>query len=167
MKYSGYSKDRKRLPSPKPLTRSKLQSMLRFVEKDSKALCDLILFLQEGINPNTAPHPYWELLTELVHNSSVCGTFQYLGNEEVIDSLRKIADGQFKSFLTPLITTRLIFSNTSHCSPLSFGLALKRWGTPSLQLLELASQRSQNAWQSPILYLHLQQVTIFQFTKIS
>ena len=71
-------------------------------EKDSKALCDLISSLQEGTNPNTAPHPCRELFTELVHNSPVCGTFQ---NEEVIDSLRKIADGQFKTFLTPPITT--------------------------------------------------------------
>ena len=109
MKYSSYSKDRKRLPSPKPLTRSKLQSMLRFVKKDSKALCDFILSLQERTNPNTALHPYWKLFTELVRNSPVCGTFQYLGNEEVIDSLRKIADGQFKSSLTPPFTTSLIF----------------------------------------------------------
>ena len=40
-------------------------------------------------------------------------------------------------------------SSASCCSSLSFGLALKRWETPSLQLSELSSQRSQNAWQSP------------------
>ena len=69
----------------------------------------------------------------------------------MIDSLRKIADCQFKTFLTPQITTSFIFfSDTSRCSSLSFGLAIKRWGTPSLQLSELSSQRSQNAWQSPI-----------------
>ena len=89
MKYSGYSKDQKRLRSPKPLTRSKLQSILRFVEKESKALCDLISSQQEGTNPNTAPHTCWKLFTELVRNSPVCGTFQFFGNEEVIDSLRK------------------------------------------------------------------------------
>ena len=71
MKYSAYSKDRKTLPSPKPLMRSELQSMFRFVEKDSKALCDLISSLQEELNPNTAPHPYRDLFTELAHNSVV------------------------------------------------------------------------------------------------
>ena len=81
MKYSGYSKDASFCG-----------------ENDSKALCDLISSLQQGTNPNTAPHPYRELFTELVHNSPACGTFQYLGNEEVIDCLREIADGQFKNF---------------------------------------------------------------------
>ena len=65
MKCSGCSKDRKRLPSPKPLMRNELQSMFRLVEKDSKALYDLISSLQEGTNPNTAPHPCQELFTEL------------------------------------------------------------------------------------------------------
>ncbi len=98
MKYSGYSKDRKRLPAPKPLTTSELQSMLHFVEKDSKALPNLISSLQDGTTPNTAPHPYRKLFTELARNSPVCGTFQYLGNETVIDSLRRIANCQLNVF---------------------------------------------------------------------
>ena len=164
MKYSGYSKDRKRLPSHEPLTRSKLQSMLRFVEKDSKALCDLILSLQEGTNPNTAPHPLWKLFTELVRNSPVCGipfsTSEMKRWSIAWERLQMVSSDSTNH-------NKLDLLQRHSCSSLSFGLTLKRRGTPSLQLSELSSQRSQNAWQSPILYLHLQQVTIFQFKRIS
>ena len=71
-KYSGYSKDRKRLPSPKPLTRSNCSLCFVLWRRTPKHLATL----QEETKPNTASHSYRELFTELVRNSTVCGTFQ-------------------------------------------------------------------------------------------
>ena len=56
MKYNGYSKDRKTLPSPKPQVNCSLCFVLW--REGLQSTCDLISSLQEETNPNIAPHPY-------------------------------------------------------------------------------------------------------------
>ena len=84
LKYSGFTKDRKKLKHEKLLSSNELHTMLSLIEQDSKALAKLITHIQNGKNDTVAPIPYNELFAELARNSPVCGTFQYCGNEAVI-----------------------------------------------------------------------------------
>ena len=66
--------------------------MLTLIEQDSKALAKLITHLKNEKNDTIAPIPYNKLFAELARNSPVCRTFQYCGNEAVINALESIVD---------------------------------------------------------------------------
>lgn len=94
LNYSGYTKDRKRLIVPKCLSKNDLQALCKLLEKDSKALSMLI----KSFHVFTAPSPYRDFFAELARNSPACSTFQYLGNDEVIEVLMSIVNDQFDLF---------------------------------------------------------------------
>jgi len=98
LKYSGFTKDRKKLTRDKLLSSNELHTMLTLIEQDSRALAKLITCIQKGKNDTVAPIPYNELFAELARNSPVCGTFQYCGNEAVIKALESIIDEQINIF---------------------------------------------------------------------
>ena len=95
LKYSGFTKDRKKLTHDKLLSSNELHTMLSLIERDSKALARLITHIQKGKKDTVAPIPYNELFAELAR---VCGTFQYCGNEAVIKALESIIDKQINIF---------------------------------------------------------------------
>ena len=86
LKYSGYTKDRKRLIVPIALEISEFKTLLNLLEKDSIALAKLIKSIQNESSSLTAPSEY----IEIACNFPACGIFQYLGNEEVIEILKNI-----------------------------------------------------------------------------
>lgn len=60
LKYSGYTKDRKRIAAHKTISKTEWQSMCSLLEKDSKSLVNLIVSLQKDHDLLTAQSPYSE-----------------------------------------------------------------------------------------------------------
>lgn len=75
-----------------------MQTMMKLIEQDSKALAKLIAHLQKKTNDTFAPIPFNDLFAELARNCPVCGTFQYCGNEAVIKVLETIVEDQVNIF---------------------------------------------------------------------
>ena len=93
LQYSGYSKDRKKLTAPKPLTTNEFKSLVTIIQKDSSALAKIIISFSKSI-PYTAPASYAELLSELARNSPVCGSFQYCNNKKLLEILKCVQRDQ-------------------------------------------------------------------------
>ena len=98
LKYSGFTKDRKKITAHKTISKTEWQNMCSLLEKDSKILVNLIVNLQSDSNLLTAQSPYSELFAELARNSPTCGIFQYCGNQKVIDILTNITSGHLNIF---------------------------------------------------------------------
>ena len=98
LKYSGYTKDRKRIPDHKAISKTEWQNMCCLLEKDSKNLVNLIVDLQKDQDLLTAQSPYSELFAELARNSPTCGIFQYCGNQKMLEVLTNITSGHLNIF---------------------------------------------------------------------
>ena len=98
LKYSGYTKDRKKIATTETISKTEWQSMCCLLEKDSKSLVDLIVSLQRDRDLLTAQTPYSELFAELARYSPTCGIFQYCGNHKVLEVLASITFGHLNIF---------------------------------------------------------------------
>ena len=98
LKYSGYTKDRKRIAPDKTISKTEWQNMCGLLEKDSKTFVNLIESLQRDRDLLIAQSPYSELFAELARNSPTCGIFQYCGNHKVLEILTSITSGHLNIF---------------------------------------------------------------------
>ena len=94
MTYSGCTKDRKRLQSPVKLTAAEFRQLKKFLhEEGAKPLADLISRLSSESGCRTSPQPFREFLSEVSHNSPVCGLLQVVGSDKVLGIMEAIASG--------------------------------------------------------------------------
>ncbi len=99
LKFSGYSKDRKRLARPRELSHVEFRQLCQSLRKDGfRVLADLIERLELESGRKVAPNPYREFLSELARNSPACGTVQVAGNNDALKALRLLARGSVNIF---------------------------------------------------------------------
>ena len=70
LKYSGYTKDRKKLAHDKSLSANEMQTMMNLIEQDSKALAKLIAHLQKKRNNTIAPNPFDNLFLYCIQQTA-------------------------------------------------------------------------------------------------
>ena len=92
--YSGYTKDRKGQQSPTELTATEFRQLKKLLQDEGpKPLAELISRLSSESGCRSSPQPFREFLSELSHNSPVCGLLQVAGNQEVLTIMEAIASG--------------------------------------------------------------------------
>ena len=75
LRYSGYSKDRKKLSTHSYISANDFKTLVTLLEKDSTALSKLVDQLYKDTGEPVAPFPYSKFFSELARNSPVCGIF--------------------------------------------------------------------------------------------
>ena len=92
LKFSGMSRDRKRLQNPKPLTERDFTCLQNDLVKDGlKSLVNMVSRLRSEAPNNLCPESYRAFLSELARNSPVCGLLQLGGNQDICELLHQLA----------------------------------------------------------------------------
>ena len=94
LKFSAFTRDRKRVCRPKQLTDHEFKELCQQVCKDGFiSLADLLLRLQRQTGRRLAPEEFQVFFSEIARNSPACGLAQIRGNEDVISMLKAVAEG--------------------------------------------------------------------------
>lgn len=94
LQYSGYTKDRKCVKSPKHLTLPQFNSMMKLMRAEGAgALAGVIDQLYKETGTTVAPHAYREFFSELARNTAICGMIQIAGKADVIEVIDKVISG--------------------------------------------------------------------------
>ena len=94
LKYSGYSKQRKRLANSAGLTLSEFSQLQKLCRKEGcSELAELISYLSRDQTTKISPVEYMEFFNELSRCSPVCGTFQVAGNSQAMEAIEKVCSG--------------------------------------------------------------------------
>ena len=105
LKYTGITRDRKKIRSPKPFTQSEMKTLCSNIHKDDfDSLVSLIDHLSTQTGKHTCLEPYREFLSEISRNSPACDLLQLGNNREVVNSLQKLAQNSIN-----------IQDTSSHC----------------------------------------------------
>ena len=92
LKFSGVSRDRKRLQNQKPLTEKDFTCLQNDLVKDGlKSLANIVSRLRSEAPNNLCPESYRAFLSELARNSPVCGLIQLGGNQDIYELLHQLA----------------------------------------------------------------------------
>lgn len=94
LKYSGYTKDRKRQQSPKELTTTEFRQLQKLLkEEGATTLTSLITRLVSESKCRSSPESFREFFSELSRNTPVCGLLQAAGSNDVLSIIDAIASG--------------------------------------------------------------------------
>lgn len=92
LKFSGISRDRKKLQNCKSLTQRDLTCLHEALVKDRlKYIAESISRLRSEDQNNLCPEPYRNFISELARKSPVCGLLQPGGNQDVYKVLHQVA----------------------------------------------------------------------------
>ena len=92
LKFSGISRDRKRLQNPKPLSQRDFSCLQSDLVKDGlTSLANLVRRIRSEAPNNLCPESYRTFLSELASNSPVCGLVQLGGNQDIYKLLHQLA----------------------------------------------------------------------------
>ena len=94
LKFSAFTRDRKRVCQPKQFMDREFKELCQQVRKDGFiSLADLLLMLQRQTGIRLAPEEFRVFFYEIARNLPACGLAQIRGNEDVISTLKAVAEG--------------------------------------------------------------------------
>ena len=98
LKFSGMTKDGKKVLNPQPLTLTEFREMCRLIYRTFPVLAMYIEELVQDSDRRLSPaHCQW-FFNELSRNGPACGMFQLGRNPELIEAIRQVVSGEINIF---------------------------------------------------------------------
>ena len=99
LKYSGFTRDRKRITRPKQLTTTEFRQLCQSLEEDGfNSLSALLKRLKRQTSKSLAPDEYRSFLAEVARCSPACGMIQISGDDQASAAILRVAQGTLNIF---------------------------------------------------------------------